>query len=119
VGGTEVLFLLLPIVLLFLLFNGQRKRQRQQAAMQAQVSPGTQICTTSGLFGTVVSVDDRAVVIEAAPGVNLRYDRRAIGLVVPSEEPATGGEETGPAGEPDTPAEPDTPGEPDGHDKPA
>jgi preprotein translocase subunit YajC len=113
VGGAEVLIFLLPVVLLFLLFNGQRKRQRQQAELQAQVAPGTRICTTSGLFGTVVSISDREVVIEAAPGVHLRYDRRAIGLVVPSEEPSTGVEDT------EQSAEPGRPGEPDGHDKPA
>lgn len=112
-GGAEILVFLLPILLLFLLFNGQRKRQRQQAQMQAEVGPGTRICTTSGLFGTVVSVDDREVVIEAAPGVNLRYDRRAIGLVVPSDQAPDGVAAAEPA------IEPDTPGESDGHDKPA
>jgi preprotein translocase subunit YajC len=58
---------------------------------------------TSGLFGRVVSLTDGEVVIEAAPGVNLRYDRRAVGLVVPSSERD----------------EPDEPDEPGGHDNPA
>ncbi len=35
-----------------------------------------------GLFGTVVAVDDDAVTIEAAPGVELRYARSAIGRIV-------------------------------------
>jgi preprotein translocase subunit YajC len=114
VGGAEILVFLLPILLLFLLFNGQRKRQRQQAQLQAQVAPGTRICTTSGLFGTVVEISDREVVIEAAPGVHLRYDRRAIGLVVPSGEPTTEVAGTERSDEPGRSAESR---EPDGHDK--
>ena len=115
--GLELIIPLLAVLLLFVMFNGQRKRQRQQAQMQSKVVPGTRICTTSGLFGTVVEVSDGEIVIEAAPGVNLRYDRRAIGLVVPSgEAPDDAGttelhreDSTGPG----------ISGETDGHDKPA
>jgi preprotein translocase subunit YajC len=115
--GLELLIPLLAVLLLFVMFNGQRKRQRQQALMQAQVVPGTRICTTSGLFGTVVEVSDGEIVIEAAPGVNLRYDRRAIGLVVPSGEAPDGVGTTDLHHE--EPADPGRSGETDGHDKPA
>lgn len=115
--GGEILIFLLPVVLLFLLFNGQRKRQRQQANLQSQVEPGTRICTTSGLFGTVVEISDTDFVIEAAPGVHLRFDRRAIGLVVPSEVP---GDDDDPTEAPtEHPTEPDAAGESDGHGRPA
>ena len=114
--GGEILIFLLPVLLLFLLFNGQRKRQRQQANLQAQVVPGTQICTTSGLFGTVVEISDRELVLEAAPGVHLRFDRRAIGLVVPSEVPGDDDPAEAPT---EHPTEPDASGDPDGHGRPA
>jgi preprotein translocase subunit YajC len=114
VDATGILVILLPIALLFFLFNGQRKRQRQAAALQEQIVVGSTICLTSGLFGEVVSLTDREVVLEAAPGVNLRYDRRAIGLVVPSGEPAT----DEPSDDP-SPPEADMSGETDGHDQPA
>lgn len=108
----EYLLILAPLVLFFLLFNAQRKRNRLTAAMQEQVTPGTAICTTAGLFGTVVSLTDKEFVLEAAPGVHLRFDRRAIGLVVPSEQPA---DPADPADHHD-PSETDHPG---GHDHPA
>jgi preprotein translocase subunit YajC len=106
----EFLFLL-PIALVLLLFNSQRKRTRQAAALQEQITVGTPICTTSGLFGTVVSLTDKEFVIEAAPGVHLRFDRRAIGLVVPSEQPAD------PAEAADA-ADVQEPDHTDGHDHP-
>ena len=113
-NAGDLLFILLPIALLLFLFNGQRKRQRQAAALQEQVTVGSTICLTSGLFGRVISLTDREVVLEAAPGVNLRYDRRAVGFVVPSSE--TAGElpsDTAP------PPEPGISGETGGHDQPS
>jgi preprotein translocase subunit YajC len=82
VKSGQILLLVLPIAFVLLLFNAQRKRGRQVAQVQEQLAPGANVCTTSGLFGTVVSVTDTEVLIEAAPGVNLRFDRRAVGLVV-------------------------------------
>jgi preprotein translocase subunit YajC len=108
----DFLFILLPIAFVLLLLNSQRKRTRQAATLQEQITVGAQICTTSGLFGTVVSLSDKDFVIEAAPGVHLRFDRRAIGLVVPSEQPA------GPAEAADV-ADPQDPHHSDGHDHPA
>lgn len=83
----SIIFLVLPVALLLLLFNAQRKRGRQVAQVQEQLAPGAAVVTTSGLFGTVVSVTDAEVVLEAAPGVNLRFDRRAVGLVLPTDPP--------------------------------
>jgi preprotein translocase subunit YajC len=105
VSPGDLLFVLVPVAFLFLLFNGQRKRQRQAAQLQEQITVGSTICMTSGLFGRVVSLTEAEVVIEAAPGVNLRYDRRAVGLVVPSPETQS-------------PAGTDLSDEPDGHDGP-
>jgi preprotein translocase subunit YajC len=111
VNGGGILFLLLPIALVLLLVNSQRKRTRQATQLQSAVTVGTEVCTTSGLFGTVVSLTEGEVVLDVAPGVHLRFDRRAIGLVVPSEvpgeaqEPAPDAEEpdNGPDGHPRTP----------------
>jgi preprotein translocase subunit YajC len=107
----DFLFILLPIAFVLVLLNSQRKRTRQAAALQEQITVGTEICTTSGLFGTVVSLSDKDFVIEAAPGVHLRFDRRAIGLVVPSEQPAEAAE----ASEASDAQDPD---HSDGHDHP-
>ena len=39
--------------------------------------PGQRVRTTAGMYGTVVSGDDRDVVIEIAPGVEVTMLRRA------------------------------------------
>jgi preprotein translocase subunit YajC len=58
----------------------QRKRQRDIQSLQGSLAVGDEVCTTSGLFGTIRAMDDATVSLEVSPGVQLRFDRRAIGL---------------------------------------
>jgi preprotein translocase subunit YajC len=85
--GNPYLF---PIIILalfgllyFVMIRPQRNRQRQAQQMQSGVVPGQRVRTTAGMYATVVSVEGDDVVLEVAPGVNVRYMRRAIMNVVP------------------------------------
>ncbi|MET8142301.1 preprotein translocase subunit YajC [Sphaerisporangium sp. NPDC005288] len=79
--------ILLVVVFYFLLIRPQRKRAQEQAQMQSSVTPGTRVMTTTGLFGTVIAVEDDDVILEVAPGVETRWTKAAIGRVlVPVEE---------------------------------
>ncbi len=82
---------LLIIVVLFGLFyvaiiRPQRNRQRQAAQTQTQVLPGQRVRTTAGIYGTVISGDDRDIVVEIAPGVQITMLRRAVMEVVPDDD---------------------------------
>lgn len=77
--------LLLPIVLVLfvvLMFNSQRKRQRQFTQMQSGLRVGQDVVTTAGLHGTIIELDDEVAVLETGPGQTVRWDRRAIGRVL-------------------------------------
>lgn len=77
--------LFLPILLLLfvaLMFNSQRKRQRQFSQMQSSLQVGQEVVTTAGLHGRVLELDDEVAVLETSPGQTVRWDRRAIGRVV-------------------------------------
>ena len=43
--------------------------------------------TTAGMYGTIVDGDDNNVLVEFAPGVQIKMMRRAIMGVVPDDEP--------------------------------
>jgi preprotein translocase subunit YajC len=64
----------------------QRNKQRQAQAMQSQVRPGQRVRTTAGMYATVVEADDTDVVLEVAPGIQLRFLRRAVMDVLPDED---------------------------------
>jgi preprotein translocase YajC subunit len=86
-GSGSYLFLVAIVVLFGLLYfvTIRPQRRRQQAAQQTQreIVPGTRVRTTAGMYATVTSVEDQDVVLEVAPGVEVRYLRRAIMDVVP------------------------------------
>jgi len=82
---------LLIIIVLFGLFyvtiiRPQRNRQRNAQATQRHVMPGQRVRTTAGIYGTVISGDDRDVIVEIAPGVQVTMLRRGIMDVVPEDD---------------------------------
>lgn len=107
-GGTSLLPIILIVVLFMLVYMTMSRRSRAKRAqqMQSDVVPGTRIRTTSGMYGTVTSMEGDDVVVEVAPGVNIRMMRRAV-VPVPMDA-ATGAtgpsaaNGSGPYGEPDS-----------------
>ena len=86
-GSVSYLFLVAIVVLFGLLYfvtiRPQRRRQQAAAQTQRNIVPGTRVRTTAGMYATVISVEDQDVVLEVAPGVEVRFLRRAIMDVVP------------------------------------
>jgi preprotein translocase YajC subunit len=74
-------------VLMIFMFRSQRKRQRAAQDTQRQVANGSRVRTVHGIYGTVVDGDDRNVMLEIAPGVQIKMLRQAIAAVVPDDEP--------------------------------
>jgi preprotein translocase subunit YajC len=107
---------LVIIVILFALFwllliRPQRRRQAEQTALIQNVQVGDEIVTAGGLYGHVQSVADDELLVEIAPGTNVRIARRAVaGIVGPEEEDEEEEElEAGEASEPEAEATEETP----------
>ncbi len=88
--NPSYVILILVVVLGFymLMIRPQQRRRQQAAQQQNSVQPGARVRTTAGMYATVVDVDGDDVVLEVAPGVEVRYMKRAImDVVSPGEEP--------------------------------
>ncbi|MFI7703751.1 preprotein translocase subunit YajC [Nonomuraea sp. NPDC049480] len=86
--GSILPLILLVVVFYFLLIRPQRKRQQEAIRMQNSLTPGTRVMTTTGLFGTVVAVDNDDVILEVAPGIETRWVKAAIGrILTPGDAP--------------------------------
>jgi preprotein translocase subunit YajC len=84
---TLILILVVVVGFYMLMIRPQRRRQQQAQQRQNTVQPGARVRTTAGMYATVVDVDGDDVVLEVAPGVEVRYMRRAImDVVSPGEE---------------------------------
>jgi preprotein translocase subunit YajC len=82
-----IIILLIFGALYFVMIRPQRNRQRQAQQQQRQVTNGSRVRTTAGMYGTIVDSDDDNVLVEFAPGVQIKMMRRAIMNVVPDDEP--------------------------------
>jgi preprotein translocase subunit YajC len=78
---------ILPIVILAILFVGvvtYTRRNKLRAATadsqrRQQLAPGVEVMTTSGLYGTVVSMNpDDSVLLSIAPGVEVKWTIAAL-----------------------------------------
>ncbi len=69
-------------LLLVVVWFGRRARQRAQAQSEQQLESitfGTEVMTTSGLYGTVVGInDDESVQLAIAPGVEVKWATAAL-----------------------------------------
>lgn len=75
-------FILILVVLVGLLAFSARARRRQAAAQTeqaARIGVGSEVMTTSGLYGTVVARnEDDTVLLSVAPGVEVRWALAAL-----------------------------------------
>jgi preprotein translocase subunit YajC len=93
-SSSSYTFLLLIVLVFvgfyFLMIRPQRRRQQQAQQQQRTISPGARVRTTAGMYATVTAVDGDDVILEVAPGVEVRYIRRAImEILAPGEEEET------------------------------
>jgi preprotein translocase subunit YajC len=89
------LIILLAVLLVFMFWSSRRRQQRQKAEQEAkakQTLPGAEVMLQGGLYGTIVQYDaenlDQPVIVEIAPGVDIKVHSQAIlRVVTPTEEP--------------------------------
>lgn len=89
-GGSLVAFLpllLMGVIFYFLLIRPQQRRARAQRELLSSVEVGDEVVTTSGMFGTVIDIDeeDDILTLEIAPGTRVRILRAGIGRIVVDE----------------------------------
>ena len=80
--STLILILIVVVAFYLLMIRPQQRRKQQAQQQKNNVQPGARVRTTAGMYATVVDVDGDDVILEVAPGVEVRYMRRAVMDVV-------------------------------------
>ncbi len=74
----------------FVMIGPERKRKKQREAMLNTLQKGAKVMTTSGMYGTVVQVNDDVVTLQVADNVRLKFSVQAVQGLQAGEEPAKG-----------------------------
>src|SRR5271155_4687923 len=83
----------LPLVFIvaifyFLVFMPMQRQKKQQAQMLAGLQAGTEVVTTGGIVGTIVSIAGDTLIVRVKPdNVKLQVTRSAIATLVNQEKP--------------------------------
>lgn len=83
---AQLLPLLLLVVVFFLMTRSAKNKQKRTQNMRDSMQPGVGVRTIGGLYGTVKSVGDEAVLLEVEPGMHLTFGKNAVASVLDPEE---------------------------------
>ena len=81
---VTIIMLAVLALLIFFMFRNSRKRQKDAANLQSQVTVGAKVMTNFGVYGTILSIDeeDNEVLLESTPGTVLAVHRQVVARVV-------------------------------------
>ena len=81
-GGAAIsqllIFAVIGLAMYFLLIRPQRRRQREQVALQRAVEVGDEVMTNSGMYGFITAFDGDIAWLEVDDDVQIRIARQAI-----------------------------------------
>lgn len=103
-GASSLLIFALPVLLIAFVIFTQRRRTKEVQRLQSTLAIGDDVVTTSGLLGRITLLDDEIATLEVAPGVSLRFNRRAIAGPLPTTS-ATSASETDASSDPSRPTD--------------
>jgi preprotein translocase subunit YajC len=94
--GPLIFLVAIAAVMWFLLIRPQRQRLAAQRQLVAELTPDQQVVTAGGMFGTVRSIAADHVMLEIAPGTQVRIAKEAVtGVLRKDEESASLTEDRG------------------------
>ncbi len=72
------------MILIFWLFilRPQQKKQKDRQKLLESVRKGDKIVTIGGIYGTVVGVEEKTLLIQIADNVKVKYDKSAISTIL-------------------------------------
>jgi preprotein translocase subunit YajC len=81
--SPDILFMLgAVLVMYFMFFLPQRRKQQALTKMLAALKKGDQVVTTAGMRGEVVSVEEKTVTLKFHGDTRIDFDKSAITQVI-------------------------------------
>ena len=79
-GGiiSFVPFIFIFIIMYFMLFRPQKKRQQEQQRLIAALKTGDKVVTNAGIHGLIANVKDTTVLLKVADNVKIEVEKSAV-----------------------------------------
>ena len=73
-----VMLLLIFVIMWFFMIRPQRKQQKELQKFRDGLKIGDKVVTIGGIYGTVVEIKDKSVLVEVDKDVKIRVDKNAV-----------------------------------------
>src|SRR5204863_7178055 len=84
--GFFVPFIFIFIIMYFVLFRPQKKRQQEQQRLVGSLKTGDRVVTNAGIHGLIANVKETTVMVKVADNVKIEMEKTAISNVLKSSE---------------------------------
>jgi preprotein translocase subunit YajC len=78
--------ILIFVIMYFLLFRPQMRRQKEQSKLVSALKTGDRVVTSSGIHGLISNVKETTVIVKVADNVKIEMEKSAVTNVVKSNE---------------------------------
>jgi preprotein translocase subunit YajC len=76
--GFFVPFIFIFVIMYFVLFRPQKKRQQEQQRLIAALKTGDKVVTSAGIHGLIANVKDTTVMLKVADNVKIEVEKSAV-----------------------------------------
>ncbi len=82
-----ILFGSIILIFYFMIIRPQQRRAKERQRLIDNLKKGDKVVTSGGIYGTIVGIDDKTVLVQIADNVKVKLDRGSISTVVSESEP--------------------------------
>lgn len=80
-------------ILYFLMIRPQQQRQKKHQEMISNIKENEKVITIGGIYGTIVKIKDRSLILQVADNVRVEFLKTAISQVVSQEDDGDKGQQ--------------------------
>lgn len=82
-GISFILPLLLIIaVFYFLIYLPQKQEQKKRKELLNKLQKGNRVITTSGIYGTIIKIDENKIVLRTGEKTEIVFDKSAVSRII-------------------------------------
>ncbi len=83
--ASFVPIILIFVIMYFVLFRPQMRRQKEQARLVSSLKTGDRVVTASGIHGLISNVKETTVIVKVADNVKLEMEKTAVTNVLKTD----------------------------------
>ena len=82
IGSFFVPLIFIFIIMYFVMFRPQKKRQEQQQKLVSSLKTGDRVVTNGGIHGLISNVKETTVIVKVADNVKIEVEKSAVTTVL-------------------------------------